>query len=122
MNQEAKESCKAVIKNIRASGGTHLSGGLLEGLKMVKNRKKEEANEICSVLLFTDGEANQGIRGVDQLVKAAEHAIGLTSTGNYNKPNSDPQKWTTEEVVQWLVSVGLDLEELIKKVKELKID
>jgi len=123
MNAEAKESCKAVIKNIRASGGTFLSGGLLEGLKMVKNRAPAEANEICSLLLFTDGEANQGIRGVEQLVKAAENAMGLSSTGNFNKPTTaDPTKWTTDEVAQWLVSVGLDLEDLLKKIKSEKID
>ena len=38
---------------------TNLSGGLMKGLCQMLNRK--EKNDVASVLLFTDGLANQGM-------------------------------------------------------------
>jgi len=121
MDEKGKEKAKKVVKNLRASGGTHLSGGLLEGLKLVKRRISGGANEVCSILLFTDGEANTGIRDTKGILAAAEQEAGLVNIGKV-MPSGDPEKWSVEDVCQWLAYKELDVEDLIANVKRLKVD
>jgi len=121
MDEKGKERAKTVVKNLKASGGTHLSGGLLESLKMVKRRKPAEANEVCSILLFTDGEANTGIRDTKGIVAAAEKEAGLVNLSRI-MPRGDPEKWSVEDVCQWLAFKEMDVEDLVGNVKRLKVD
>merc|ERR1719233_1862250 len=78
MDGDGKDKAKIIIKNMTATGGTNLSGGLLKGLELVKRRI--ERREVCSILLFTDGEANDGIRDIPGILRAAEDAIGMPKT------------------------------------------
>jgi len=121
MDEKGKERAKTVVKNLKARGGTHLSGGLLESLKMVKRRIPVEANEVCSILLFTDGEANTGIRDTKGIVEAAEKEAGLANLTRI-MPSGDPEKWGVEDVCQWLAFKELDVEGLVDNVKRLKVD
>jgi len=121
MDEKGKERAKTVVKNLKARGGTHLSGGLLESLKMVKRRKPAEANEVCSILLFTDGEANTGIRDTKGIVAAAEQEAGLVNLSKI-MPRGDPEKWSVEDVCQWLAFKEMDVEDLVGNVKRLKVD
>jgi len=66
MNDEGRNYAKKVAGNIRAGTCTNLSGGLFQGLNLIKNRT--EANEITSVLLFTDGLANEGVTVTSEIV------------------------------------------------------
>ena len=45
---------------IRDGSSTNLCGGLMKGLVQVIDRLPETKNDVASVLLFTDGLANQG--------------------------------------------------------------
>jgi len=120
MDTSGKEKAKEIVNTLGCWGGTHLSGGLLEGLRMVKRRDKLTANEVCSILLFTDGEANFGIRDTDQIVKAAEVESGMYRGGT--KPSGDPENWSVDDVCQWLGSIDMYFPELLKQVKEVKLD
>jgi len=120
MNDKGKRKAKDIVNTIGSWGGTNLSGGILEGLKMVKNRDPETSNEVCSILLFTDGEANYGIRESDLIIQAAEEAAGMQKFKK--KPIGDPAKWSVDDVCQWLRCIELDLPKLLEEVKEMKID
>ena len=61
MNKDNKVDCLAKVKKICAGSMTNLSGGLLHGLCEVIDRKKEDKNDVASVLLLTDGLANHGM-------------------------------------------------------------
>jgi len=120
MDELGKRVAKDIINTLGSWGGTHLSGGLLQGLKIVKMRDAATCNEVCSILLFTDGEANYGIRDADLIIKAAEEAFGMQKCKK--KPDGDPEKWSVDDVCQWLRYIEMDLPELLEKVREMKID
>lgn len=120
MDDKGKRKAKDIINKLGSWGGTYLSGGILEGLKMVKNRDPANSNEVCSILLFTDGEANYGTRESDLIIKAAEEASGMQKFRK--KPIGDPEKWSVDDVCQWLRCIELDLPKLIEQVKDMKID
>jgi len=121
MDENGKDKAKSIVKRLSACGGTNLSGGLLEGLRMVKQRKQGKANDICSILLFTDGEANFGIQDTAGILAAAEKEAGMAKMG-VAMPEGDPQSWSVVNVCQWLKFKDLDLGEIIENVKKLKID
>lgn len=120
MDEKGKRVAKDIINKLGSWGGTHLSGGLLEGLKMVKSRDPATSNEVCSILLFTDGEANYGIRDGNLIIKAAEEASGMWKCKK--KPNGDPEKWSVHDVCQWLSCIDMDLPKLLEQVRTMKID
>jgi len=119
MDGNGKDRAMIIIKNMTATGGTNLSGGLLKGLELVKRRI--ERREVCSILLFTDGEANDGIRDIPGILRAAEDAIGMPKTQK-TIPQGDPARWNVDEVLQWLVAIEMDFPNLVAKCQELKID
>jgi len=120
MDVKGKQRAKEIINTLGCWGGTHLSGGLLEGLKMVKRREKQISNEVCSILLFTDGEANYGIKETHLILKAAEMESGIHQGGT--KPEGDPANWNVDDVCEWLAYIEMDLPKLVEQVKEMKID
>jgi len=121
MDIEGKEKAKTIVKGLRAVGGTHLSGGLLEGMKMVKRQRGNNWSEVCSILLFTDGEANAGIRDTAGILAAVEQEAGLGKLGK-SLPSGDPEKWSVDEVCRWLEYKDLDLGDVLANVKAMKID
>lgn len=58
MTKENKDIASGKIQAIRDGSTTNLCGGLMKGLCQMIDRK--EKNEVASVLLFTDGLANNG--------------------------------------------------------------
>ena len=60
MSKENKKVCLDKIQQIRDQSATNLSGGLLKGLDQIASRTGSK-NDVASVLLFTDGLANQGM-------------------------------------------------------------
>lgn len=61
----ADPAAVAAIRSLSARGNTNLSGGWLRGMQLVKQSLVDGTNR---VLLLTDGQANQGITDVPQLV------------------------------------------------------
>ncbi|MHC4777184.1 MAG: vWA domain-containing protein [Planctomycetota bacterium] len=75
-----------VLEDVRPKGTTNLSGGWLQGLRLVeKARSKGSANR---VLLMTDGLANRGITDAPSLKKVAEKSRSkgvITTTLGFGK-------------------------------------
>lgn len=74
MDKAGKDLARLALAQIRASGGTNLSGGLLAGLQVLKNRG-EGKNEVSSVLLMTDGQANAGITSPPELTAETQRFL-----------------------------------------------
>lgn len=71
---ENKDALKQSVMRIDSGGCTNLSGGMLQGLKEVKqNLKKEQINR---VLILTDGQANKGVTDHNRLIKKAGEMAG----------------------------------------------
>ena len=84
MDAAGLERAKEVADNLVANGGTNLSSGVLQGLKMIVDTAASDADQpACatrSVLLFTDGQANRGIVKSEELIKAVTGALLGTPT------------------------------------------
>lgn len=79
MDLAGKEKALKAIKTLKERGQTNLSGGLLAGLQqflMMKVNPEEKA-KIESVLLFTDGKANRGIRDKNTIARATGYDVVL---------------------------------------------
>lgn len=74
MDKAGKKKGQDVIKQLCAGSCTNLSGGLLMGLDRLQHRKTKR-NKVASLLLLTDGLANEGITGIDQIVAATQNKI-----------------------------------------------
>ena len=68
------------VGNIKVSGTTNLSGGWLEGCKLVAQKKSDEF--LNRVILMSDGHANRGVTDIDKLVALAgqKHEQGVSTT------------------------------------------
>eukprot|EP00045_Choanoeca_perplexa_P009767 m.95547 g.95547 ORF g.95547 m.95547 type:complete len:463 (+) comp15020_c1_seq1:131-1519(+) len=74
MDQDGKRKAEAIVSKIKAGSCTNLSGGLFEGIKMMQART--EKAPVASVLLMTDGLANNGIRDTADLCSTMKGMIG----------------------------------------------
>jgi len=74
MGGGGKERAKLAIEQATAGSCTNLSGGLMEGLEQLKRR--EGGGDVCSLLLFTDGLANEGLRSTDEIVAQMKTTLG----------------------------------------------
>ena len=76
MTNQNKEMTRSKIEKIRERGSTNLSGGLLKGMEQVILRDSEQKAKVASVLLLTDGLANRGITGCEEIIAAMSDPIG----------------------------------------------
>ena len=72
MTAEGKMKAEDAIARVKEGGRTNLSGGLLAALQALHSIKAAEASLVESVLLFTDGKANVGIRDQPTMTKATK--------------------------------------------------
>ena len=75
MDEIGKLKAKNALDNIRASGCTNLSGGLLEGLSMIQ-KSLIKTPKRHTLMLFTDGIANRGMSTIREVKRAAEIYVG----------------------------------------------
>ena len=54
MNEKGKMLAQTKLKTIQVNSATNLAGGLLEGVKQMRDRG-EQRNEVAAVMMFTDG-------------------------------------------------------------------
>ena len=73
MDQSGKTLAAKVITTIRAGTTTNLSGGLMRGIEELTTTTPAET---ASVLLMTDGLANNGIRDTDGIVRCMQGVLG----------------------------------------------
>jgi len=73
MTADNKAKAKSIFQQLTAGDSTNLSGGLYEGIDIVKKRTKP--NKVVSILLFTDGLANVGIKDAATIVNGVEKTL-----------------------------------------------
>ncbi|XP_019623392.1 PREDICTED: uncharacterized protein LOC109469329 [Branchiostoma belcheri] len=67
MDSRGRESALEKIKNIETRGQTNLSDGILTAISMFKGSSGSHFHN--GIILFTDGQANQGITDAEELVR-----------------------------------------------------
>ena len=72
MDAAGKLEAERAINSVKERGHTNLSGGLLAALEALYRVSANKASLVESVLLFTDGKANVGIKDQATLVKATK--------------------------------------------------
>jgi len=81
MNEKGKEKAEGILQKIQAGACTNLSGGLFHGIQEVQRQgwgfglKGDKPNPVRSVLLLTDGLANNGITSTEKIVKVMKGAL-----------------------------------------------
>lgn len=63
MTPENKNTVLTLLTNLKPEGSTNISDALFTSIELLKNRSVNEQLRISSVMLFTDGLANVGLRG-----------------------------------------------------------
>jgi len=102
MDAAGKEMAKNLIKKLRAGSSTNLVGGLTTGIEKLRTLFEQGTiNEVSSVLLFTDGQANVGVQSPEGILREAIAAAGR------DKIIGDATKWSNAEVLRWLEKVDL---------------
>lgn len=74
-------SAAATIAGIRARGATNLSGGWLEGLRMLTEAPRQGA--VRRIITLTDGHANAGVRTLEELAPIVGGARGQGVTSSF---------------------------------------
>lgn len=77
MDTKGMDAAHKAVTQLNAGSCTNLSGGLFEGLSLVD--KRTDPAKVCSVLLFTDGLANEGISDKNQLRDALTKRMTRTT-------------------------------------------
>ncbi len=72
MDASGKQLAEKAISSLKERGHTNLSGGLLAALETLYRISAVNASLVESVLVFTDGKANVGIKDSKALVKATK--------------------------------------------------
>lgn len=75
MTQSTKEKLKLAVGQLGPQGSTDYTGGMLTGLD-IANKSDLPKETILRVIMFTDGEANQGISDPAGIKKALESNLG----------------------------------------------
>jgi Mg-chelatase subunit ChlD len=88
MDDQGKQQAHQIISTIHASGGTNLCGGLLGAIDILQQQKQKQVggglNPVSSVILMTDGQANQGITDPSAIIQQSKDRMtGLGSTSIY---------------------------------------
>lgn len=80
LNETIRQSVRNAIHRISDEGSTNLGGGLVEGLKQVRQNKG--GMEVNRVLLISDGLANRGITSPNELNQIARESLqgGIVTT------------------------------------------
>jgi len=68
MDDAGKKKASALGNKLRASGGTALCEGLVVGVNMMRNRTFK--NDVASVMILTDGQANQGPTSAPDIIRS----------------------------------------------------
>jgi len=99
LDESNKKRAYDIISNLRAGTSTNLCGGVIEGVEQLLNARQ---NDVASVLLFTDGQANVGHRDTESIVREVLRASG---TGQTKKL----ENWSVAEVGEWLRKIELPM-------------
>jgi uncharacterized protein YegL len=100
MTSERKEQMKAIIGRYQVAGGTGLSAGLLEALKMVNNLDLHEST-LSRVILFTDGQPTHGVTTAEGLRDLVGKQMGRATVSTFGYGND-----ACQELLQGMSTIG----------------
>jgi len=119
MTTEGKAKAQDVISSLAIDGGTDLCGGLLAALDLAYQRTSP--NEVCSVLLLTDGLATDGITSPSAITAEAEKKLSLFG-------NSTPSVFTfgfgrdhSEDMLRAISEAGRGMYYYIPTAEEIPV-
>jgi len=69
-------------------------------MEQIIRRKSDEKAKVASVLLFTDGLANRGITGFNEIIRAMKDPIG--SLSNPGVLNKNPTRHLVSCYTMWI--------------------
>jgi uncharacterized protein YegL len=67
VTSDARQAASTVVDSFRAGTSTNLSGGCFAGIQQLL-KSEESKDHIRTVLLMTDGQANQGLRSAKEII------------------------------------------------------
>jgi len=107
VTEENRVRAMGYIEKLKPGSRTALCGGVVKGIEeLLANR----VNEVAAVLLFTDGEANVGIKDTAGIINKVSQISNIVNASSRAKPtNKNLEDWTVEDVYNWLVSINLHL-------------
>jgi von Willebrand factor type A domain len=70
MDQDGKDLAERRIETIHHNGYTNLCGGLVRGVDLIRERPENERADVSSVLLLTDGLANENYKDATSIMRA----------------------------------------------------
>jgi len=100
MDEDNKQRAFDLITHLREGSSTNLCGGVVTGVQHLLDNR---VNEVAAVLLFTDGQANVGIRTPKGIV---DEVLKLTGSKSCSK---NIAKWSVDEVQSWLARTNLKM-------------
>ena len=73
MDSKNKQEATDLVNSVTAKNMTALAGGLFQGLDLLlqdqeQQQQQEERKPVTSILLFTDGQANQGLSKLEEII------------------------------------------------------
>ena len=89
MDVAGKKKALKQASGLRASGGTALCQGLVDGVNMM--RKRTTKNEIASVMILTDGQANQGPTSASEINASVRKGKVLSVQGGIGGYGGPPR-------------------------------
>lgn len=75
MTADGKIKAVSAVRAVRVDGSTNLSDGIMMGIKQLSSRESVDSGTVSSVMVFTDGQANEGIQDTSLLVTALANAL-----------------------------------------------
>lgn len=79
MGESGKARALAACKALRSGSCTNLSGGLFAGMSLLRETRRGGVNTVRTVMLLTDGMANEGICKEELLLPATRELLGAES-------------------------------------------
>merc|ERR1719499_2201825 len=76
-----RKNAEQLASGLRAQGGTALCQGLVDGVNMMRRRTTK--NEIASVMILTDGQANQGPTSASEINASVRQGKVLSVQGGF---------------------------------------
>jgi len=91
MDDAGRKKAEQLASGLRAQGGTALCQGLVHGVNMMRQRGTK--NEIASVMILTDGQANQGPTSASEINASVRKGSVVSvqgGLGGYRNANVNP--------------------------------
>merc|ERR1719499_1064688 len=117
MDDAGKKKAEQLASGLRAQGGTALCQGLVHGVNMMRQRGTK--NEIASVMILTDGQANQGPTSASEINASVRKGSVVSVQGGFGGYGNANINYNQNRVMQKPRRIGKMGKKMKKKVPPL---